>query len=603
MTSYDERPVQDKIAELLGSRGYRSRDQKVMDKIREGRMGEVFVEQLMVEGICAINEGLSEADALLVIERIRRIPTGEEFIDALADGFSVKLAQDEDERTIYLIDWQHPERNVFDVTTEFEVRTGAIREPRLDVVCLVNGIPLAIVETKGYKHSWHEAARDLAGYWQDAPDLTRFVPICVATNGMAFRVAPTGVAGASKYAEWRSSWPQPLPENEEDELAIGCLGVLDARVLPDLAANFVIYETRRGVTEKKLARYQQFRGANKLINRVLEGQEDRGLIWHTQGSGKSLTMVMAARKLKRVGLDRPTILIVVDRKDLDKQISGTFAAASFKSVEKALKVSHLNSLLAADRRGVIITIVQKFDETVNALVDRDNVIVLVDEAHRTQEGSFGIRMRAALPNAKFFAFTGTPVETDDRSTRRAFSPVLRNDTGEEVYESYLDVYGPADAIRDGATVEVRYEPRLQRHQLKGDDLDASFRAAAEGLTEEELEKLKSDAARFRVVAKAPQRIEAIAKDAYDYLVSHLNPSGFKAQFVAVDRDACVAYANAFAKDLKPEEFAVIYTPSPKADASVPERRHWYATEQMKRLGTPTTNVGSTPSLIPATRMT
>lgn len=599
MTAYDERWVQDKIVELLSSGGlYRPRTQKEMDEIREGRMGEVLVEPLMVEGLCAINEGLSEAEALLVIDRIRRIPTGEEFIDALADGFTVKLAQDEDERTIYLIDWQHPERNVFDVTIEFEVRTGAMREPRLDVVCLVNGIPLAIVETKGYKHSWHEAARDLTGYWHDAPDLTRFVPICVATNGMAFRVAATGAPGASKYAEWRSSWPHPMPENEEDELHIGCLGVLDSRVLPDLAANFVVYETRRGVTEKKIARYQQFRGANKLINRVLDGEHDRGLIWHTQGSGKSLTMVMAARKLKRVGLDRPTILIVVDRKDLDKQISGTFGAASFKGVKKARGSQQLIGMLERDERGVIVTIVNKFGAAVGALVERDNVIVMVDEAHRSQEGTFGIRMREALPKAKLFAFTGTPVETDDRSTRRAFSPVFTNDKGEQVYEAYLDAYGPADAIRDGATVEVRYEPRLQKHQLKGDDLEESFKAAAEGLTEEQLEKLKGDAARFRVVAKAHERVEAIAKDAYDYLVSHLSPSGFKAQFVAVDRDACVAYANEFAKHLKPEEFAVIYTPSPKADASVPERRHWYAAEQMTRLGASTDGSAATASLIP-----
>lgn len=596
MTSYDERPVQDKVVEHLSSQGYRERSQKDMEKLRQGRMDEVLVEPLLVEGLCKINKDLSEQDALLIIDRVRRTADGEDFVRALAEGYSIKLRPDEPERTIQLIDWRNPDNNVFDVTIEFELRTGAQREPRLDVVCLVNGIPLATVETKGYKHSWHEASRDLALYWSDAPDLEKFSPICVATNGLAFRVAPSGATGASKFAEWRSAWPNGMPENEEDELAIGCLGVLAPNVLPDLAANFVIHETRRGITTTKLARYAQFRATNKVIDRVLEGKHDRGLIWHTQGSGKSLTMILAARKLKLVGLDRPTILIVIDRRDLDKQINGTFAATSFEGVQKALSTKHLNTLLSKDKRGVIVTIVQKFDETITALVERDNVIVMVDEAHRSQEGSFGIRMRAALPNAKIFAFTGTPVETDDRSTRKAFSPVLKTEEGKEVYEAYLDAYGPADAIRDGATVEVRYEPRLQKWQIKGEDLEASFKAAAVDLTEEQLEKLKGDAARFAVVAKAGERVKAIAADAHEFLLSHTNPSGFKAQFVAVDREACVSYAEQFATLLDADEFAVIYSPSPKKDDEA--KRRWYATEQLKRLGAPVVADDADESLIP-----
>jgi type I restriction enzyme R subunit len=574
-----EAPVQQKIVSYLAGIGYRPLDRKEMVALRSGRMGEPLVEPLLVDALRKLNPGLSETEALRVVDQLRRVTDSESFLEILRDGVDVLLDPEEGSRHITVVDWLHPEGNDYVVTIEMELKTGAQREPRLDVVCLVNGIPLGLIETKAPTHDWKEAARDFKQYWVDAPELEKYAAVCVATNGLRFRCAPSGAKGASAYAEWKDTWPHERPD-EERELEIGLLGLLDPHTLPDVAANFVVYETRLGKTTKKLARYQQYRAANKLIRRVLDGQFDRGIVWHTQGSGKSLTMLFAARKLKNVGLSNPTIFIVIDRRDLDDQINETFTACSFEGVERATTRARLHELLAGDQRGVIITTVQKFQEEMKGLATRDNVIVLADEAHRTQLGKsiFGISMRGALPKAKLFAFTGTPIETTDRSSRKAFSPEI-----DGKYENYLDSYSPKQAVEDKATVETRYEPRLvEVARFEGDELDRSFEAIVDDLPEEEQEKVKADAARLKVIAKAPERIKAISADALDYLRTRTFPQGFKAQFVAVDREGCALVAEQLLElGMKPEEFAVIYTPNAKQDEA--DRRRWYADAQWRRL--------------------
>jgi type I restriction enzyme R subunit len=574
-----EAPVQQKIVDYLAGIGYRPVDRKEMMALRSGRMGEPLVEPLLVDALRKLNDGLTETDALQVVDHLRRVPTSELFLEVLRDGVDVLLDPEQGSRHVTVVDWLHPERNDYVVTTEMELKTGAQREPRLDVVCLVNGIPLGLVETKAPTHDWKEAARDFKQYWVDAPELGKYAAVCVATNGLRFRCAPSGAKGASAYAEWKDTWPHPRPD-EERELEIGLLGLLDPRTLADVAANFVVFETRLGKTTKKLARYQQYRATNKLVRRVVEGEHDRGIVWHTQGSGKSLTMLFAARKLKNVGLSNPTIFIVIDRRDLDDQINETFTACQFTGVERAMSRNHLRGLLAGDQRGVIITTVQKFEEQMVGLATRDNVIVLVDEAHRTQLGKsvFGISMRGALPKAKLFAFTGTPIEANDRSTRKAFSPEI-----DGRYESYLDAYSPKQAVEDGATVETRYEPRLvEIAHFKDEELDRSFEALVDDLSDEEREKVREDAARLKVIAKAPARIKVISEDALRYLEERTFPQGFKAQLVSVDREACALVAEQLLElGMKPEELAVIYTPNTKQDDDA--LRRWYADAQWRRI--------------------
>jgi type I restriction enzyme R subunit len=579
VTSPEERAVQDEVVEVLDGLGWEKRGPDEMNALREGRMGEAIVEPLLVEAIERVN-GVPRDEAEHVASLVRRMTSDREFIGALRDGVNVKLRPDEPSRDIYLLDLYEPERNSYVVSWEFSLRTGAVREPRLDVVTLVNGLPLGLIENKAPDHELAEAARDWAVYWEDAPQLAALGAVIGINNGIRFRVGPSRLEAVQDYAEWKDTWPHPKPD-DPDEMTLALTGAYHPATLVDLAAHFVIFETREGPTKKKLARYQQFRGANKIVERVLSGG-DRGVVWHWAGSGKSLTMVFAARKLVSSGLDRPTVFIVIDRVDLDDQISGTFGACEFDGLVNITSGKELRRLIEGDRRGVIVTIVNKFKSVKDAVSERDNVIVFVDEAHRSQEGEFGIWMRAALPNARLFGFTGTPVEADDRSTRRAFSPVVQTrDDGVEAFENYLDAYSIKQSIEDGATVSVLYEPRLDDWRIEDADLDEMFEREFGDLPEEQQEPLRRDAARDAVVAKTPRRIEAIAADVIELLRRKVAANGFKAQLVAVDRAACAAYAEEFGKHLRRDEFAVVISRDAKKDGA--ELRRWWPQASLQRL--------------------
>src|SRR5664280_2889332 len=234
--------------------------------------------------------------------------------------------------------------------------------------------------------------------------------------------------------------------------------------------SFTAYATDKKKRRIKIiARYQQYEGANKIVERVVAGHPKKGLIWHFQGSGKSLLMLFAARKLRlHPALGNPTVLIVVDRMDLDAQIAGTFLAADVPNLVKAATCAELQTLLAQDTRKVIITTIFRFGEADGVLNERSNIIALVDEAHRTQEGNLGRAMRTALPNAFLFGMTGTPINRTDRNTFNAFGA-----EGDE--HGYLSRYGFEESIRDGATKELRFEPRLLTLHIDREAIDADFR--------------------------------------------------------------------------------------------------------------------------------
>ena len=241
--------------------------------------------------------------------------------------------------------------------------------------------------------------------------------------------------------------------------------MLRPHVVLDLLANFTAYATDKKKRRIKIiARYQQYEGANKIVERVVAGHPKKGLIWHFQGSGKSLLMLFAARKLRlHPALKNPTVMIVVDRIDLDTQISSTFYAADMPNLVKADSRAELQRLLAQDVRKIIITTIFKFGEADGVLNDRSNIIAMVDEAHRTQEGDLGRKMREALPNAFLFGLTGTPINRADRNTFYAFG-------ADEDERGYMSRYGFEESIRDGATMPLHFEPRLRRaaHRQGGD---------------------------------------------------------------------------------------------------------------------------------------
>ncbi len=320
------------------------------------------------------------------------------------------------------------------------------------------------------------------------------------------------------------------------------VGLLSPATLLDILRDYVVYELDTGKLIKKLPRYQQYRAVTAAIERITEGKrpgERGGVVWHTQGSGKSLTMLWLATKLRRdPALNNPTIVVVTDRTQLDKQISDTFRACGFPAPEQAASGSDLRRLLTSNTGRTVMTTIQEFAEVLDtpdgkldALNTADNIIVMVDEAHHTQYGLLGTILSKALPNAVLVGFTGTPIDRTFRhSTMRRFG-------------SLIDAYTIRQSEKDGATVKIMYEARLPDLAIQGaDTLDKLFDAMFSEETEVQREQIKRRYANRDAVAVAERRIQMIALDIADHFKTRVRPNGFKAQVVAPSRLAAMRYA-------------------------------------------------------------
>ena len=278
----------------------------------------------------------------------------------------------------------------------------------------------------------------------------------------------------SQYPTKRLYWSLPDDQRDTDRVRAATLGLLLPCNVVDFIENFTVFETKKGKTIKKVARYQQFEATNDIVDRVLEGQHKTGLIWHTQGSGKSLTMIFAGYKLRRQAkLKNPTVMIVVDRRDLKTQIGDDFENCDYPNVDKALGVHDLKEKIRKDYQGTVVTTIQCFQQMDDLEPSqRDNIILLVDESHRSQKGKaagFAMTMRAKLPKAFRFGMTGTPIDRTMVNTHRDFGPIIDGDQ-----ERYLSYYGIRQSIRDGATLEVYFEPHYVPIAVEDQPLSVGF---------------------------------------------------------------------------------------------------------------------------------
>ncbi len=512
-----------------------------------------------------------------VIYRLRAIIMGvrsdglvkanEEFAEWLTGERSMPFGENGEHVTIKLIDFDDLEQNQYVATQQYTFRAGRT-EKRADLVLLVNGIPLVLIEAKTpvrSSQSWLDGALQVHDdYEKNVPEL--FVPnvFSVATEGKEYRYGSIRLP-VELWGPWRIEDDNALPSMEQVEKAV--TSMLRPQVILDLLANFTSYATHKGKQRIKIiARYQQFEGANKLVERVVAGHPKKGLIWHFQGSGKSLLMLFAARKLRlHPALKNPTVVIVVDRVDLDSQISSTFYAADTPNLVKADSRKDLQDLLGKNVRKIIITTIFKFGEADGVLNERDNIIVLVDEAHRTQEGDLGRKMREALPNAFLFGLTGTPINRADRNTFYAFG-------AEEDERGYLSRYGFEESVRDGATKELHFEPRLLDLHIDKEAIDEAFEELTGGLSDLDKDLLAKTAAKMAVLVKSPERIQKVCADIAQHYQEKVEPNGFGAQFVTFDRESCVLYKNALDEFLPPETSDIVMTVNSGEDEYAPYRR-------------------------------
>ena len=408
---------------------------------------------------------------------------------------------------------------------------------RLDIVLLINGFPIAVGELKTPVRSaitWLDAAGDISAYEKSIPAMFVTNIFNFATEGKCYRYGSINMP-INMWGPWHTATHKA--EGGLADVKISIEDMITPEKVMDIFQFFTMFATDKKYRKYKIiCRYQQFEGANMIVARVVAGYPKKGLIWHFQGSGKSLLMVFVAQKLRMIPeLKNPTVVIVDDRIDLETQITATFNASDIPNLTSASTKEELVSFFRGDMRKILITTIFKFGEVSGELNARDNIIVMVDEAHRTQEGDLGEKMRMALPNAFFFGLTGTPINRVDKNTFATFG-------AEEDRTGYMSRYSFSDSIRDGATLPLHFEPVPVELHVDKDKLDREFDAMTDeaGLSKDEKNEL-SRRVNMKAIMYNPARIRKVCEHIAKHFKEKIEPNGYKGQVVVYDRECCLMY--------------------------------------------------------------
>lgn len=530
-------------------------------------VNEVLIEQDLKDALFRLNPEINKNQdlaeeviynlraILISVNQVGLVKANEEFFKWLCGEKTMPFGENNRHVPVRLIDFKNLSNNSYKVTNQFRIHHRETKIP--DIVLFINGIPVVVGEAKTPIRpsvSWLDGAYEINEVYENTiPQL--FVPniLSFSTEGKQFYYGSIRCP-LDFWAPWKLE-----DDSLANKLGLGEIGnelndLLNPSRLLDILQNFSLFSSNKKKQRTKvIPRFQQYEGANKIVERVKEGKIKKGLIWHFQGSGKSLLMVFAAQKLRRAPeLKSPTVIVLVDRTDLDTQISGTFNAADVANVEVTENIRDLQTMLEQDTRKIIISMIHKFRDAKPNMNTRENIIVLVDEAHRTQEGDLGRQMRAALPNAFLFGLTGTPVNKADKNTFWAFG-------SEEDQGGYMSRYTFQDSIRDGATLPLHFEPRMVDVHVDKVTIDKLFEDFKEeaALTDEEADALNKKSAKMAAFLKSPERVSKIVKDISSHFKEKVAPHGFKAMIVTPDRDACVQYKEELDKYFPTEASTVV----------------------------------------------
>lgn len=515
---------------------------------------DVVLEDRLTNAVRRINPWISEPNLRAVVRELTHLKVAtlmeanQSVWETMVNYQSViqDLGKGNKGQTVKIIDFDNPDNNEYLCTNQFKVE-GVNQNIIPDILLFVNGLPLAVIECKSpYITNPMEAGIDqLLRYAnrrhphedEGAEKLFHYNQLMVSTHRDKARVG-TISSRMEHYLEWKDPYPQ-MPEDiaenpNSQEILIG--GLFKKQNFLDLIQNFTVFEPVDGKVIKKIARYQQFRAVHKTIKRIKTGtsrKERGGVIWHTQGSGKSLTMVFLAVKMRRdEELKEYKLVFITDRTQLDQQLSATFERAQGETVYRAKSVAHLKELLQKDSSDLVTAMMQKFQEDEDdfdfpELNSSENIIVLADEAHRTQYGTLGVAINAGLPNAPKIAFTGTPLIKSQKTTNE--------------FGTYIDTYTIEQAVADGATVQILYEGREAQTKVTGDSLDTLFDEYFHEKSDEERAAIRKKYGTIAAVLEAPQRIRWICIDLLKHYREHIQPNGFKAMIVTSSRRAAVLY--------------------------------------------------------------
>ena len=481
----------------------------------------------------------------------------------LVDGIDVEYRKDGRivGDKVWLFDFKNPENNEFLAINQFTViENNSNRRP--DIVLFVNGLPLAVIELKNpadENATVKTAFKQFETYKVQIPSLFKYNEVLVASDGLEAR-AGTITSDYERFLPWKTIEGDEKAPSAVPQIETLLKGMLNKEVFLDLIRHFVVFEQERDTktntvkTSKKIAAYHQYHAVNKAIQSTLKAaKKDKrcGVVWHTQGSGKSLIMVFYTGKLV-LSMDNPTVVLLTDRNDLDDQLFGTFSRCQEvlrQTPVQANSREELMDYLKVGSGGIVFTTIQKFfpeekGDKYPLLSERRNIVVIADEAHRSQYDfidGFARHIRDALPNASFIGFTATPIEKIDRNTVAVFG-------------NYIDIYDVEQAIEDGATVRIYYESRLAKLELKAEEkpkIDPEFEEITEGEEYTNKEKLKTKWARLEAIVGSKARIKQIAKDIINHFEERVKILDGKAMIVCMSRRICVDLHNEMVK-LKPE---------------------------------------------------
>ncbi len=513
----------------------------------------LFFDDLLDAKVREFNPRYAEAQGLL-LGQFRYfhadIYGNREFVEHLRNRGKFFDVDENRERDLILIDYEDPTRNVYEVTEEWAFHNGHYGT-REDIVFLINGIPVLVIECKNASKDEAIAlgVDQIRRYHRETPEL--FVPEQLFTA--------TDAVGFSYGVSWNTVRRNIFNWKDEE------VGKLEAKVksfcaIPQVLAflrDYIVFAEKDEELNKYILRQHQTGAVEASVERALASDRPRGLVWHTQGSGKTFTMIKAAELLFRAPqADKPTVLLMIDRNELEDQMLKNLAALGLDNLEHAGSIARLNQLLRDDYRGIIVTMIHKFRDMPANLNMRSNIYVLIDEAHRTTGGDLGNFLMAGLPNATYLGFTGTPVDKTvyGKGTFKTFG--CEDDRG------YLHKYSIADSIEDGTTLPLYYQLAPNEMLVPHETLDKEFLslAEAEGVADiDELNKILERAVNLKNFLKGNERIKQVAEYVARHYKENVEPLGYKAFLVGVDREACAHYKHALDAHLPPEYSRVVYT--------------------------------------------